>query len=589
MNAPPNLNHFVAGLLIEEFHRCGVRAIGLAPGSRSSPLAEAAASHRRMKLVVHPDERGLAFHMLGHAKAGGRPAVVITTSGTAAANLFPAVAEAHHAGVPLILCTADRPPELRGCGANQTTDQVKLFGAFVRDFIDLPPPQENIPPSLWLAAVDQAVAAALAQPHGPVHLNCMFRDPLAPVKLPYPYRRLQRALQDWPQSAWPWVRHARPAPETLAGWSTSDELLRVLRRARSGIILAGALPAGDGEAVAALADALGWPLLPDIQSGLRAGAPHPAVIPHADLLLSSGRFASSAPVDVLLQFGSAFVTRRLLDFAATVPARTRIVVDPAPGRVDPAHRSAWRFTCAPGPLAESISSALGDRPRSSECERWQRASERVEQILDRKLGLASALSEPALAWTLSRLLPADHALFLGNSLPIRLAATFGSARAAAYAIGANRGLSGIDGELASAVGFAMGSGRTTTAVLGDLTALHDLNSLALVRASRIPVILVIVNNDGGGIFSLLPVAGTSQHFERVFGTPHGLDFPGAAGMFGIPYSAPATRAGFIRAWRAAVRAGRSAIIEIKTRRADTARVVRALQQAVSRTLDSIPA
>lgn len=588
MNAPPNLNHFVAGLLIEEFHRCGVRAIGLAPGSRSSSLAEAAASHRGMTLTVHPDERGLAFHMLGHAKASGRPAVVITTSGTAAANLFPAVAEAHHAGVPLILCTADRPPELRGCGANQATDQVKLFGGFVRDFIDLPPPREADDPALWLSAVDQAVAAALGGSRGPVHLNCMFREPLAPVKQPYPHRRFLRALQDWPRSAWPWARHSRPEPESIAKPLVSNEIFAVLHRARAGIILAGALPPGDGAAVAALAETLGWPLLPDIQSGLRAGAAQSTVIAHADLLLSSPRFAAAAPVDVLLQFGSAFVTRRYLDFAANCSARDRIIVDPAPGRVDPAHRAAWRITAAPGPVAEWLARALADRHRSSEYARWRQASERVEQLLDRKFDRAPALGEAALAWTLTRLLPAEHALFLGNSLPIRLAATFGSARAAACAIAANRGLSGIDGELASAVGFAMGSGRTTTAVLGDLTALHDLNSLALMRSSRIPVILVIVNNDGGGIFSMLPVAETSQHFERVFGTPHGVNFSGAAEMFGIPYSAPATRAGLIRAWRAAARAGRSAIIEVKTRRAETARRVRALQRAVSRLLDSLP-
>ncbi len=586
--APPNINHFVARLLLEELHRCGARDVGVAPGSRSSPLAEAAAAHGGFNLTVHPDERGLAFRMLGCARATGRPAVVITTSGTAAANLFPAVAEAHHAGIPLILCTADRPYELRACGANQATDQVKLFGSFVRFFADLPPPAEDADPAAWLTAVDHAVSAALAPARGPAHLNCMFREPLAPIARRYPFRRMLRALGGWPRSREPWVRRLdQPGPPSSAG--APVELLNLLGRARSGLVLAGALPPGQGRAVADLAHRLGWPLLPDVQSGLRFGSRHPAVVPHAELLLAAGRFADGPPCDVVLQFGSAFVTRRLQEWAAAFPARHRVVVDPAPDRVDPAHRSAWRIMAEPGPVAEALRRALAAPATRPGPGPWPDASRRVERLLARRLRAAGPVTEPALAWTLSRLPAADHALFLGNSLPIRLAATFGSADAAAFAVAANRGLSGIDGEIATAIGYAQGAGRITTAVLGDLTALHDLNSLAMLRAARTPVILVVVNNDGGGLFSLLPVAGASRHFETLFGTPHGLGFAHAAAMFGLAYAAPATRAGLVRAWRDAVRGGRHTLIEIRTRRAQTARAVRGLQQAVARALETMPA
>lgn len=578
---PPNLNYAWAALLVEELARCGVRTIGVAPGSRSSPLAEAAAAQKRMDLVVHPDERGLAFHLLGRAKASGRPAAVVTTSGTAAANLFPAVAEAHHAGLPLIVITADRPHELRDCGANQATDQTKLFGAFVRRFIELPPPDPAIAPGFLLAAVDDAVQAARCGFPGPVHLNVLFREPLAPTPVPYPWRTMERELGAWRSNGSPWVAHHEqvrvPAPD--------EALARALGASSRGVILAGAMDGEDAAAAVALAEQLGWPLLPDLQSGLRLAAKSPAVIPHADLLLCSARFRDGAKDAVLLQLGSGFVTRRYLDYAGAAEFGTRILVDPTPGRVDPRHRAGHRVVSRVAPWVRAMLPQLPMRPVGEWTTAWQEASQRVERELGRRFA-KPALTEPAIAWTLSRLLPDRHACFVGNSLPIRMAATFASAAGAAPTIYTNRGLSGIDGQLATAAGCAAGAGVPLTAVVGDLTFLHDLNSLALLRSLPVPVIIVLVNNDGGGIFSLLPIAESARHFERVFGTPHGLGFKSAATLFGLAYAAPRTLPALARAWRAAVRSGRSCLIEVRTQRAGTAREVRAIQSAVARMLDA---
>lgn len=580
----PNLNYCWAQLLMEELYRCGVRAVGVAPGSRSSPLAEAAAGHRRLRVVVHPDERGLAYHMLGVARGSGRPAAVVTTSGTAAANLLPAVTEAHHAEVPLIVITADRPHELRDCGANQATDQVKLYGAFVRRFFECPPPSAELAPGFLLAAVDDVVQAASGPPPGPAHINCLFREPLAPVHRSYPRRSIERALGRWPASDQPWVRWAAPARPVVPDL---EEASACLAAASTGCVLVGAIPAGAASAVVELADALGWPLLPDLQSGLRLGPRPKPVIPHADLLLAHRAFRADCTAGCLLQFGSGFVTRRFLDVAADARIVQRILVDPSDRRVDPAHRSAIRLCGDPAAVAQALRATAPLRAEPSHLSRWRAASDRVERALGRRFLRTIGLSEPALAWTLSRLLREEDAWFVGNSLSIRMAATFASAEGRAVPLAASRGLSGIDGQLATASGYAAGAQRPVTVLLGDLTALHDLNSLALLtRASPVPVIVVVVNNDGGGIFSLLPIADSARHFERVFGTPHGLSFRAAAEMFRLAYAAPATMPAFVRAWRDAARHGTSALIEVRTRRRETARAVRGLQAAMVRLLDS---
>lgn len=577
----PNLNYFWASLMMEELYRSGVRSIGLAPGSRSSPLAEAAASHGKLNVSVYPDERMLGFRMLGEALASGRPTVAITTSGTAVANLFPAIAEAHHSEIPLIALTADRPPELRDCGANQATDQVKLFGSFVRFFSNLPVPSEKISPAFLLSTVDAALHAATGVLRGPVHLNVPFREPLAPIQKQFSQRRLIHELGDWPKNERPWI--AYEASKTTV--ENSLALIDEIRKSQRGIILAGALESESSRAVAALATHLNWPLLPDIQSGLRVGANDETVIAQADVVLANKRFAHGAGCDLLLQFGSRFVTRRFLALAGDETIKKRVIVDDAPGRMDPLHRNCIRVSESPAAIVESLLKELPSRTKSEWLSQWTCASAAVEKNWSQRFSLTTKLSEPGVAAALSTLLNEGDGWFLGNSLSIRLAATFASSQGASLHVAANRGLSGIDGQIASAVGYAAGSGRPLTLLLGDLSALHDLNSLSLLRHSKVPLIVVVVNNDGGGIFSLLPIAESARHFEKVFGVPHGLEFSGAARMFGLPYAAPTTSTAFVKAWRKARRSGTSTLIEVRTRRADTARMVRRLVAEAAQKLD----
>lgn len=576
----PNINYFVAGMLVEELVRLGVRRVGIAPGSRSSPLAETIAEHGGLDFTVHPDERGLGFFVLGAAKATGRPSAVITTSGTAAVNLFPAVAEAQHAGVPLLLLTADRPDELRACGANQATDQVKLFGGFVKEFFDVPPPDDRVEPGFYLSVIDQAVRAASEHPPGPVHLNVRFREPLAPAPEPYERRKLMRRLGKWLSSGRPWSEPLATKPRAV---ERPDGLGASLSRAKIGIVLVGRIAPDAAKPIAELADRLGWPLLPDLQSGLRFGASgEPAVIPHADLLLGAEPFLREAGRGALLQFGANFVTRRFLDLAAGRGFAERIVVDPAAGRVEPSHGPHRRVVGDPSQVARMLLESVAPSAARERLSRWRAASDRVERTLARRFR-GPRLSEPAVAWRLSRLIPPTDGWFIGNSLPVRLAATFGSGEGGCVRVAANRGLSGIDGLVATAAGYADGLGRPVTALVGDLSLLHDLNSLALLNAARAPVVVVVLNNDGGGIFSLLPIAGTSRHFEKVFAAPHGCTFRAAADLFGLWYAAPEDLASFEASWRAAANTGEPALIEVRTHREATAREIRRLVQSAGRT------
>lgn len=576
----PNLNALWCALLMEELSRLGVTYVGVAPGSRSTPLALAAAAHPKLKVVVHLDERALAFHALGWGRATGRPAAVITTSGTAVANLAPAVAEASLDYVPLLLLTADRPPELRDTAANQTMDQTRIFGAYVRWHFDLPCPEVTLPARMLLTTVDQAVARTQGAHPGPVHVNCMFREPLAPTAAPYPRRRWMQPLQGWLKSHKPLTTYAvgqTPVP-------TDGEGLSDLCSTARGVIIAGALEASDAKHVVALARRLGWPILPDIQSGLRLGPDAEEVITYADLILSDVNWATTHTPDAVLLVGGRVTSKRISALAQPATDAPVVRITPRLERQDPGHRVTRHIVGSLSSAAEHLGrlKLIGrdDRWLAS----WQNAQRRVTTALPRLMKKSTRLHEPRVAWELTRLRPDHHALFAGNSLPIRLLDAFSHGGGTKPAVTANRGVSGIDGLLSTATGYAAGRREPVTLLIGDLSLMHDLNALALLRASAIPVVTVVINNDGGGIFSFLPVAGTTRAFERVFGLPHGRTFAGAATMFDLPYQRVKTVAAFTRAYRQACQRGQSALIEVTTERTTTLRSWRALQQAISQAL-----
>lgn len=562
-----------AGLIMEELVRAGVRYCCLGSGSRSAPLAVAAARQPGLTTVVHVDERGAAFHALGVARASGVPAVWITTSGSAVANGMPAVVEAAAARVPLLLLTADRPPELRATGANQTIDQVKFFGSAVRWQFDLPCPTGAIAPAFVLTTVDQALHRACASPAGPVHLNCMFREPLLPDPA-------APALSDPPGLvAW------RASRQPFTQWWTPpvcSTFPSALRGAIRGLVVAGELRTDTQRcAVRELAERLRWPLLPDVLSGLRLGGGGANASPYCDHLLLSERHRNTFCPDTVIHVGGPLTSKRLLTYLRDVAPARYLRLQDHPERHDPHHQATlvWEGDLAAGCAAL----AGGEGPAAPDpawLPAWTMPSAEMAAAIDGVLAGQARVTEPAVARVVSRLLPAGHGLVLASSMPIRDMDMYGVADGAARAVMANRGASGIDGTIATAAGVAAGLAAPVTAVLGDLSFLHDLNSLALVARSPHPVTVVVVNNDGGGIFSFLPPAQHVDVFERLFGTPHGLQFADAARLFGLAYQRPESPAAFAEAYRTAVAGDVSTVIEVATDRAANVRLHDELQACV---------
>jgi 2-succinyl-5-enolpyruvyl-6-hydroxy-3-cyclohexene-1-carboxylate synthase len=561
-----------ASLLVEELVRCDVGPFFVSPGARSTPLVLALAAHPEARSIVHMDERGAAFAAVGHARATGRPAVWVTTSGSAVGNGLPAVIEASAAGVPLICLTADRPPELRGAGANQTIDQPGIFGRFARWHVDLPVPTPEIDPAYLLTTIDHAVARATDDPPGPVHVNCMFREPLV-GEMP--------GETSFPEHIVRWREEGRPFT-TIAGRRAMPDSaeMRVAAAALEGVgkglVVCGQATPAEARAAVRLALRIGWPCYADITSNGRLAADaDEALIGHLDQALLADRVRELRP-EAILWVGGRIVSRRVAEFLADgVPTVVAIRRDST--RIDPHHRVTHLLAGNIEAICESLAGGMGEKRPGGWQKGWTAIEDSARGALREEIDGQSALSEPSVARTVGRLIPDGHALFLSSSMPVRDADMFVEVRRVDVLTGSNRGASGIDGVLASAAGFAAGAGRATTVLMGDLALLHDLNALDLVRRSEHPLVVVVVNNDGGGIFSFLPMAGTPA-FEKFFGTPHGRSFEHAAAMFDLPYACPADREAFERAYREALTSGRSTLIEVRTDRAGNVEVHRHLNR-----------
>jgi len=558
-------NRLWSGLIVEELVRNGINFFCVAPGSRSTPLVAALAENPKARSLVHFDERGTAFAALGYARATGRPAVWITTSGTAVANGLPAVVEASVYGVPMILLTADRPPELRQTGANQTVDQPDIFGDFVRWRFDLPAPDLAVDPAMVLTTVDQASYRARRSPRGPVHLNLMFREPFLP-DAEKAWHEDESIPASWRESGEPYTQYAATEPgvnrKEIHG--LRDALLPVKR----GLVVAGRLASRrQGEAAARLAEALGWPLLPDIGSQMRLGANSGNIVPYYDAMLSHEAFADEHGPEAVVQIGGRALSKRLEQFVARSHPDPYLVVRGNPFRLDPSHRVTHSVEADIVGFCADLAVAAEEHPFARDpswMESWREASDRTGRGLEELLSGDAGLSEPFVAWMVSRHVPEGHGFVVANSMPVRDLDTFAASDGPPVPVAANRGASGIDGTVATAAGFARGLDRPVTLLIGDLALLHDLNSLALLRDT--PVVVVVLNNDGGGIFNFLPVSAQKAFFEPYFGTPQGVGFEAAAGMFGLGYAQPRTADEFLTAYRAACSSGESSIIEVRTDR-----------------------
>lgn len=590
----PNLNHFWSRLLVEELVRCGIGGFVISPGSRSTPLTLAVAEHPGAPSIMHYDERGAGFYALGRAKALGRPVALVCTSGSAAANYWPAVVESAAGGVPLVLITADRPPELLQCGANQAIDQIRLYGQYARATVELPTPGEQIAPAYLLAAVNDAYHRALSPIPGPVHINCMFREPLAPVADGVDIAAYAAPLEDWRAGGRPFTArpplHAAPTPGDISAARA------LLQPGTPGAIVLGELPRGCNlDAIIALANALGWPILPDLSSGLRLGCGEAPCLPYYDAMLLSENFRAAFRPRVVLHLGGRFVSKRLLThLAALRPAYLH--VDASPARQDPNHQATHRIIAAPDRFCEALAKDISPGSQSSaqgeievdgmDCAALGAAHEATRTTLAHALCDREEHCEAATAHIIAEMIPEGSTLFAGNSMPVRELDIYATAEGKRCAVCVNRGASGIDGNIATAAGYADAVGREATLFVGDLTLLHDLNSLALLRGKRPPTALVVVNNDGGGIFSFLPIANYPEHFERCFGTPHGMDFEGAARQFGLEYARPKHMDAFRDEYRHALEDECTTVIEVRTSRSRNVALQREVQVRIAAAVDA---
>lgn len=495
----------------------GVDYFCLAPGSRSTAFAVALSEEERAGAFIHFDERGLGFHALGFAKATGRPVAILVTSGTAVGNLLPAVMEACERHIPLILLTSDRPPELRATSANQTTDQVKVFGDLVRFAFDLPCPTEELPERFVATTIAQVVYLAKRAPQGPVHLNCMFREPFFSKELsilrqiPCFYEHTESTLSE----------------RTFEKWAEH------LNHIEKGVIIAGSLPTRASlSSLCKLAERLDWPLFADIDSGVRSLGKNHTVVPHYDFILKT--FSGMRP-EAILQFGDRFVSKTLLEWIKTSQPELYCHIADHPLRADPHHLVTHRIPCTPEHFAENLIEKISFK--TSWLSTWKAHAQTIE---DRIKLPQDELSEPGILIWLKQHIPSDWALFFANSMPVRDAESFFYPERPRGPIFTNRGVSGIDGNIATIAGLAEGCKRPIAALIGDQTALHDLNSLAQLSKSRFPIILFIVNNYGGGIFSFLPIQQKLQKetFETYFAASHQYSFEHAADLFHLPYYRP---------------------------------------------------
>lgn len=586
-----------ARALVESLHSAGIVAAFLSPGSRSTPLAVALAERAGLPLSAHVDERSAAFMALGHAKATGRPVAVLCTSGTAGANFAPAVAEACHARVPLVVLTADRPPELRAWGAPQTMEQRHLYAGFARWSEEAPCPGERGNEVAYARALGRrAVAEATGAVPGPVHLNLPFREPLLPAVIDAP-----ASTQPAPG---PEFRLPAVEPGTDAGLELAHELAGRFDRAARGVLVfgPGRWDPSLGAAAAALAGALGWPVLADPASGLRAGDALDGLLVHgADLLLRSAPTADLLRPDLVVRFGGPPTSKPINEWIARHDSAELWLVDEGGGFLDPQHRATRscranaRQFCTVAASASSsagasnaahVARATGDAEAAAWRGAWQRADRTARAAAAAACAAEQRLLAPQLAAALWAQVPAGAALYVANSMAIRELDTFAGPRSGALRVLANRGVNGIDGLVSSALGAAAALREPTVLWCGDIALLHDVAGLLAGSLQQAELTIVVVNDDGGGIFEYLPAARTVPRplFERVFATPHGLDLCRLAGGLGWNAhrvdSAPAFGAALSRA----LEGGRH-LIEVRVDRAVNTAFHVALHEAVAAALE----
>ena len=551
-----------AATFVDELAVQGVEYACVSPGSRSAPVAMALQRHPRIKVIVQIDERCAGFFALGLGKATGKPAVALSTSGTAAVEFHPAVVEASYSGAPLIVLTADRPPELQDVGANQAIDQRRLYGTAVRWFFDpgVPVDQPNAPRT-WRRLAARAVAEAA---RGPVHLNLPFREPLVPAPGQIPV-------------AQPAPTQAMTGGRLLPNQAQVATLASALQRAQRPLIVAGELR--DGERLAASLKRLGLPILAEPTSQLRradAGAP----VESYEALLRAGWSLQHGP-DLVIRLGGTPTSRVLNRWLAAAAAPT-FLIDPDRAWRDEDNVATHVMACEPQPLLE----ALPPLDRSGWRDAWISAGKRASAAMAATL-VSTPLHEGHVVRALSARLPENGQVFIGSSMPIRAADSFWPLGRPQQRFFGNRGASGIDGLVSTGLGVATGrSSAPTVLLLGDLSLYHDMNGLWALQRHGIRATVVVCDNNGGGIFSFLPQSEHQDVFEEIFVTPLGLDLSQVARLYGLVYSPVTDRSGLEPAIADAIAAPTPTMVVVRFKREDSVSGHRLCWEAAASALKS---
>jgi 2-succinyl-5-enolpyruvyl-6-hydroxy-3-cyclohexene-1-carboxylate synthase len=571
------------GAFVDELVRSGVRHVCISPGSRSTPLAMRFADHPDVKIWVHIDERSSAFFALGMAKTSRCPVALVCTSGSAAANYFPAVVEAFYGRVPLIVLTADRPHELRDVGAPQTIDQLRLYGGHVKWFVEMALP-EATPEMLRYARTTAARAAFLAasNPAGPVHLNFPFREPLVPIPV--------KGTDTFARPAGkPYVRAVQG--ERCLAEATLKRLAEEVRQTARGLVICGPQDnPGLAEAVAELAEILDYPVLADPLSQVRCGSHNKGhVVSAYDAFLRHAGFAENTVPELVIRFGAMPVSKPLLMYLKRHASCRQMVVDVGERWNEPTLLADEKIDADPAVFCRQLTEklhAIGRPSRSGGWFKlWEEANGRAETAMRAAMeGMDEGFFEGRVFVELAELMPDGAVLYVGNSMPVRDLDTFYPRGDKRVRFLGNRGVNGIDGIVSSSIGAGAASDEPVVLVIGDLSFYHDLNGLLAAKQHGLKITIVLLNNNGGGIFSFLPQAGHPRYFEQLFGTPIGLDFQKAVEMYGGRFTRAEDWEGFRAAVRDGLNGGGLSVVEVRTDRALNVKLHGKIWQAVSQAL-----
>lgn len=579
------------GAFVDELAAAGLKQACVCPGSRSTPLTLLLHRHPAIKIWIHLDERSAAFFALGMAKASREPVAIVATSGTATVNFAPAVVEAYYARVPLLVLTADRPPELRAVGALQTIDQVRLYGSHVKWFVEMLLPKASGEAIRYARTVAcRAVAIARAEEAGPVHLNFPFREPLIPVgrKAPPGARNAMGYLETGSQRPYVMVTRAPQKPEA----TDLDNLAETLSATERGLLVCG--PQDDPcfpSAVVRLAQELSFPLLADPLSQVRCGPQYDqGIITSYDAFLREEEIGKILAPEVILRFGATPISKPLSLYLQHHASCRQFLIETGEGWHDPALIASDVLSMQPRALCEGLWSALRKQPQTKTPKKlswmasWEQLEKQTRITLQNYLHTVQEFCEPRVFSELAQLLPADAILFSGNSMPIRDLDTFFPGQKQRLRFLANRGVSGIDGVVSTALGASAVSPGPLVLVIGDLSFYHDMNGLFAAKRHHLQATIILLHNDGGGIFSFLPQAQEVEHFEELFGTPHGLDFRYAAEMYGLTYQRPESWETFRSAIQQALKRSGVTLIEVRTERRTNLEIHRTLWKAVTQSI-----